>query len=381
MTLVVAAIPLLIWIYLIFGRGWFWRPAKYLTPAPLPRVAGKRIAIVMPARDEAAVIGQAITSLMLQDYSGPVHIFVVDDASTDGTADLARHTADRVGKSELLTVIGSQPLPVGWTGKLWALSQGIAAAERWRPDYLLLTDADIHHGPCTVAELAAIAESENSDLVSFMITLSSRTNAEKALLPAFVFFFLLLYPPGWVRSRHYRTAGAAGGCILTRREALEGIGGLSEIRNEVIDDCALARSVKSRGGRLWIGLTRTSESIRPYGSVWEIARMISRTAFNQLQHSLLQLILAIAAVLATFVMPVALLFSRERSVVAVGAAAILLMICGYAPILRFYGRSMLWCLALPLIAIFYAGVTIYSAFAYWTGRGGYWKGRIQDVHA
>jgi hopene-associated glycosyltransferase HpnB len=189
----------------------------------------------------------------------------------------------------------------------------------------------------------------------------------------------MLYPPAWILSSKRKTAGAAGGCILIRPEALRRIGGISAIRNQVIDDCALARAVKRKGGRVWLGLTRSTVSIRSYGSFAEIGRMIARTAFNQLQHSPLLLVGTVLGLFFTYLLPPILVLTRQPRLVSVGGAAWLLMSASYLPMVRFYKRSPLWSMALPGIALFYTGATVYSAFRYWRKRGGEWKGRIQDV--
>lgn len=370
---IIAATPLLIWIYLLAARGGFWLVSKPLASArgsaSVCQPMEQRIVAVIPARNEAAVIGPAVSSLLQQNVS----VVVVDDASSDGTADVAK----AAGRS--VTVIQGQPLPPGWTGKLWALSQGVTHALTLAPDYLLFTDADIEHGPNSIAELAAIAEAQNCDLASFMVRLSCNKCPEKALIPAFVYFFLLLYPPRWIVSNRFNTAGAAGGCILIRPRALERIGGLAAIRSEIIDDCALARSVKRSGGRIWMGLTAATRSIRSYESFAEIARMISRTAFNQLHHSALLLLCALVALFFTYLLPPILLLAGSGVPRVLGATAWLLMSIGYFPMLRFYRRSPAWSLALPAVALFYAGATIHSAIQYWRGLGGEWKGRVQDV--
>ena len=252
---IAAAVGVAIWVYLLFGRGFFWwtRAANLCsTPAP-----SRRVAVVIPARNEAALIGKAVASLAAQDYAGPFQVFVVDDHSTDGTAEAARGAQ----------VVQARPLPEGWTGKLWAVSEGIRAAEASLPDYYLLTDADIVHAPDNLARLVAHAETHGYDLTSLMVELRCETLAERALVPAFVFFFLKLYPPRWTASARRATAGAAGGCMLLSREALERIGGIAAIRGELIDDCALARAVKRGGGRVWLGLTSATRSIREYSSV------------------------------------------------------------------------------------------------------------------
>jgi hopene-associated glycosyltransferase HpnB len=362
MLVALAAVPVLIWLYLLLGRGGFWRIRMEQASAAAPP---KRIIAVIPARNEADVIKRALQSLSTQVS----RIVVVDDASTDGTAEAARG-AD---------VVRSKPLAFGWTGKLWALSQGVHRAMKLAPDYLLLTDADVEHGPGTIAELVALAEERKLDLASHMVRLACDTAAEKALIPAFVFFFLKLYPPKWIASDRCKAAGAAGGCILIRPEALARIGGIAAIRNEVIDDCALARAVKHSGGRIWMGLTRDTRSIRSYGGFRDIGRMISRTAFNQLHHSALLLIAAIAGLFVTYLLPILLLLSGKPVPMIFGVVAWLLMSIVYWPMVRFYNRAPLWTFALPLVALFYMGATVHSAIQYWTGKGGQWKGRAQDV--
>lgn len=374
-----AVVPVLIWIYLLLFRGGFWQVSKYFASVDLPKVPGRRVAVVIPARNEADVIGQALTSLFEQDFPAPLHIFLVDDSSTDGTTEVAALFAERARRTRSLTIIHGQPLAEGWTGKLWALSQGVTQAETLRPDYLLLTDADIVHGPKTVAELVAVAEANRYEITSYMVRLVCVTFSEKALIPAFVFFFLKLYPPTWIASQHSRTAAAAGGCILIRTEALQRIGGLAAIRSEVIDDCALARAVKRTGGRIWMGLTSTTESIRSYGTFPEIGRMISRSAFNQLRHSPVLLVGTVVGLVLTYLLPPLVLLTGNRSAMLLGLAGWLLMSVAYLPTVRFYKRSIAWSVCLPLVACFYMGATIYSAFQYWRGLGGEWKGRVQDT--
>jgi hopene-associated glycosyltransferase HpnB len=366
MLIALAAVPLAIWLYLLLGRGGFWRIAIENHPPVSPT---KQIVAVVPARNEAAVIDQSLRSLATQ----VARIILVDDGSTDATAAIASAIGQNV------TVIDGKPLAPGWTGKLWALAQGVEYAESFAPDYLLFTDADIEHGPNSISQLVAIAQTQNLDLASYMVKLACITPAEKALIPAFVFFFLKLYPPKWIASPQSRTAGAAGGCILVRPAALHRIGGLAAIRGEVIDDCALARAVKRTGGRIWMGLTPATRSIRSYGSFSEIGRMISRTAFNQLHHSALLLAGTAVALFFTYLLPPLLLLVGRAVPILLGAAAWFLMSLAYLPMLRFYRRSPLWILALPLIALFYLGATLYSAIQYWTGKGGAWKGRVQDA--
>jgi hopene-associated glycosyltransferase HpnB len=309
-----------------------------------------------------------------------MRVVVIDDGSTDGTCSAAVNAAAGVGLAARLTVITAAPPPPGWSGKVWAMSLGVAAAIGLDPDYLLFTDADIHHDPDQVATLVTIADAQQRDLVSYMVLLQAVTVSEKCLIPAFVFFFLKLYPPAWIASAHRRTAGAAGGCMLIRPKALERIGGLRTIRSQIIDDCALARAIKAGGGSIWLGLTRSGRSTRAYGSVAEIGRMISRTAFNQLRHSYLLLAATMAGLFVTYLLPPLLLLSGQPLSVALGATAWMLMSISYAPMLRFYGLSPLWSLCLPAVALFYAAATLHSAIQYRLGRGGQWKGRAQDLH-
>jgi len=307
-----------------------------------------------------------------------LRVVLVDDGSSDGTADVARSAAAAMGKSELLTVLAGKPLEPGWSGKLWAVQQGVEHAAALHPDFYLLTDADIEHSPASVATLAGIATEGPYDMASFMVRLHCQSFAEKALIPAFVFFFFMLYPPAWIADQRRKTAGAAGGSILIRREALERAGGIAAIRAEVIDDCALARRVKQSGGSVWIGLATETASIRPYGTFAEIGKMISRSAFNQLRHSWLLLIGSVAGMALIYAGPPLLLLIHKLVPALLGGAAWLLMAICYGPVIRFYRLSPLWALALPLVAAFYMGATVHSALKYAMGRGGEWKGRIQD---
>ncbi len=379
--LILAALPLLIWVYLLAARGGFWRVSRSLPPRLPEEGPAKKVVAVIPARNEAAVIGEAVESLLKQRFPGSIQIVVVDDGSSDDTAAAAAAAAARLEAASSLRVIHGAALPQGWTGKLWAMAQGAAVAAELRPDYLLFTDADIHHDPESLGGLVANAEANGRDLVSYMVRLSTATVAERCLIPAFVFFFFMLYPPAWIASPRSRTAGAAGGCMLIRPASLERIGGLRTIRSEIIDDCALASAVKAAGGSLWLGLTRSARSIRPYGSFADIGRMISRTAFNQLRHSYALLTATLAGLLLVYCLPPLLLFSGKLALAALGIASWVLMSAAYRPMVRFYGLSSLWSLGLPAVACFYAGATLHSAIQYRRGRGGRWKDRVQDLRA
>ena len=375
---IAGVIGLLAWLYLVLGHGRFWRVRRLGAPKLPPAKITAAIAVVIPARNEADVIGKAVRSLLRQTCADSPRIFVVDDNSTDGTAEAARQAANELSQAEQLTVLAGRSLPDGWTGKLWAVQQGIEQALTLHPQFLLLTDADIEHAPDNLATLIALAESGGYDLVSFMVKLHCRSLAEKFLIPAFVFFFFLLYPPEWIRDPRRKTAGAAGGCMLIRPVALERIGGIAAIRQEIIDDCALARAVKSTGGKVWLGVTGETRSLRPYNSLGEIEHMIARTAFNQLRHSAWLLLGAIAGMTLLYLLPLAMLASGRLLLAAIGGAAYLLMSAMYFPMVRFYGLNPLWALTLPLSAVFYMGATIHSAMKFWRGRGGEWKGRAQD---
>jgi hopene-associated glycosyltransferase HpnB len=370
------AITLLIWLYLVLGRGGFWRtktggaePLRVQAPEDAPSIVA-----VIPARNEAQVVGKAVASLARQTYPGRFHIVLVDDDSEDGTAEIAREAAS----SDLLSVVRSAPLPPGWTGKLWAVSQGVEEALRHNPEYLLLTDADILHSPDGLSTLLAEAlEDGGYDLVSWMVTLHCESLAERALIPAFVFFFFLLYPPSWIRSARYRTAGAAGGCMLIRRSALERIGGIASIRGELIDDCELARAIKretaSAQGRVRLGLHHEARSIREYRTLGEVFRMISRSAYTQLHNSPVLLAGTILGLAITFFIPPVSAISGS----GFGLATWLLLSMAYSPMLRFYGRSVLWAPLLPVVAAFYMGATVHSAWSWYRGTAGMWKGRAQ----
>ena len=392
---VLGIITLAIWLHIFFGRGWFWRVRRADADldergklSPLPSVVA-----VVPARNEAETIGQVVTGLVQQDYQGTFSVLLVDDHSEDGTASIARRVSAKNGAGERVRVVSASALPENWTGKLWALNEGVlsggvveagvsrgavesgSAAEV--PAFYWFTDADVTHAPDTLRRLVGRAERDKLDLASLMVLLQAKTLPERALIPAFLYFFLMLYPPKWIVDEELGTAGAAGGCILLRREALAGIGGLAAIRGEVIDDCALAKAVKRGGGRVWMGLTRKSASLRAYGSFREIRDLIARTAFTQLRYSALFLAGTLAAMFLTYVAPVLLLFAHDSTARALGFLAWLLMTLSFLPTVRFYRLSPLWAPLLPLTAVFYTYATWLSALRYRMGKGGLWKGRAQ----
>ncbi len=358
----IGVVVLAIWLGLAATGFWTCRERDDRAPYAPPTLWPEVVAVV-PARDEADVIVRAISSLLAQDYAGAFRVVLVDDGSSDGTGDLARGLGD-----PRLTVLEGAPLAQGWTGKLWAVHQGIAAAGV--PTYLWLTDADIEHAPDTLTRLVGIAQTGRK-LVSFMALLRCEGWAERALIPAFIWFFMMLYPFGLV-NRRGPLAGAAGGCVLVEREALAAAGGIAAIRGALIDDCTLGRLIK-RQGPIWLGLTRRSRSIRPYAGWREIGRMIARSAYAQLHYNPALLVLTVAGLGLVFGAPVVLAWSGDRWALAACLVGALI----YQPILRFYRRSPLWAVALPLVALFYMACTLGSALAFYRGRGGMWKGRAQ----
>lgn len=335
------------------------------------------VAVIVAARDEAECIAESITSLLTQQYSGPLSVVLVDDQSSDGTADRAVAAAWAAGAGDRLTVLRGDPLPAGWAGKVWAQHQGVLHLQtQAAPRYTLFTDADIVHAPDTIARLVDRAEKTNSVLVSLMAKLRCESIAERFLIPAFVFFFAMIYPFRWVNDRARATAAAAGGCMLVRFDALCQIGGIAAIRRDLIDDCALARALKPVGP-IWLGLTDRVHSIRAYPTFADIARMVSRSAYAQLGYSPLALLATVLAMIVVFVLPVGFLIAAEGLSQWLGGATWLVMAVLFRPILQFYDRPPLHGFLLPGIALIYILFTITSALQYARGRGGLWKGRAQ----
>ncbi len=363
------AVALVAWLHLTVGRAGFWRTSIRLPERGEVQRWPSVVAIV-PARDEAAVLPTTLPTLMASRYSGDFRVIVVDDASTDSTAEVAR----RLGA----TAIAAEPLPPGWAGKVHAMANGVAAAGEC--DYLLLTDADIEYSPTAVAELVRAARTKQFDLVSQMAKLRAVSAWERVVVPAFVYFFAQLYPFGRVNSARSRVAAAAGGCMLVRRAALESAGGLAEIADAHIDDVALASLLKRHAGcRIWLGLADDVRSVRPYPSLRDLWRMIARSAYTQLRYSPLLLLATVIGLLVVYVVPVgsviAGLVAHEWWLAAVGGAAWALMAVTYLPMLRFYRLSIWRCLTLPFIALLYVAMTLDSAWQHLRGRGGSWKGR------
>jgi hopene-associated glycosyltransferase HpnB len=373
----IAAASLCSWIYLYFARGGFWRISNVTFPSVSLSLkkAAPSVAVVIPARNEATLISVAVESLRQQDYPGHIRIVVVDDHSSDGTAEVM--SGRYGGLVESVVVLSSLPLPSGWTGKMWALFQGVQHAMDSGPDYLFFSDADIRHSRTSIASLVARAESEKLALVSALPKLKCSTLAERVLLPAFTFYFFMLYPPSWVRNTKRTTAAAAGGNVLVRANTLADIGGIPQLRNELIDDCALAREIK-KAGAIQLGWTENATSVRGYGGFGAVGNMISRNAYWQLRHSLPALIGSIAALTLVFVAPPVLTFAGGWCS-AIAASAWILMSLAYVPSLKALSVATFWAPVLPFVTIFYIGATIHSAVQYYRGCGGEWKGRIHDV--
>ena len=374
MSEVVAIICALIWLYLIVGRGAFWLCGVRDTDRPsLDVPQWPAVVAVVPARNEANHIAASIGSLLRQEYSGSFRIVLVDDDSSDETALIATRAA--ASAPSQLIVVGSESPPRGWTGKIWAVKQGIASAEELQPEYLFLTDADIVHAPDTLAWLVKHGRAGGFVLTSLMAKLRCESLAERTHVPAFIYFFQMLFPFSWVSKPHASTAAAAGGCMLVRADALENAGGIASIRNALIDDCSLAEKLK-KVGPVWLGLTDRSRSIRPYDTLADARRMIARSAYAQLRYSPLLLAATIAMMVLTFIAPPLLAIFATGLPRFLGIVVWLAMTISYIPILRFYRLSPLWSLALPGIAALYLYYTIISAYDHMRGRGGQWKGRI-----
>jgi len=358
----IALLALLIWVYLLLAHGRFWLSGPELPPATATEFP--EVDIVVPARDEIETIGPVIASLVSQEYAGTFRVTLVDDNSTDGTAAAA-------GSAPNLRILRGQPKPAGWSGKLWAVAQGVAATTA---PILLLTDADIVHDPRHLSSLVAKLLQSRLVLVSEMVRLNCTSLAERALVPAFVYFFQMLYPFARVNNPRSSVAAAAGGTMLIRREALEQIGGIESIKHALIDDVTLAKALK-KAGPVYLGHSGLASSIRPYPQFRDIWRMISRTAFTQLRYSFALLLFTVLGLLLVWGVPVGEMLFASGWQAACGAGAFLLALLTYLPTLRRYGVSPLWGLALPAIAFFYLTATVGSALTHWFGSGSNWKNR------
>ena len=379
---------LIIWIYLLVFRGKFWLADQQLLSTSETEIENREhwpsIYVIIPARNEEKLLGITLNSLLNQDYLGRLKIILVDDHSKDNTVNIANFLAQQGHNYTKLEVISAVDLPSGWTGKLWAINQGINYAKKQipAPDYFLLTDADIEHFSTNIRQLVVKAEQENLALVSLMVKLQCETIAEKLMIPAFVFFFQKLYPFKWVNNPGNTTAAAAGGCILIRHQNLDEVGGIEVIKNALIDDCALAKAVqqKSTNKKIWLGLTNETRSRRSYPDLMSIWNMVARTAFTQLNYSPFLLVVTVIGMKLVYLIPslgiiLGVIFGWWP-VVAIALLARLLIFLAYLPIIRFYRLSPIYAMSLPTVALIYILITIDSAWRHWRGRGGYWKGRV-----
>ncbi|MCN9240379.1 glycosyltransferase [Streptomyces sp. RY43-2] len=373
----IAVVSLVAWLWLLLGQGFFWRTDLRLPPRREPG-SWPSVCVVVPARDEAAVLPDSLPSLLAQDYPGRAEVFLVDDGSSDGTGELARELARRHGGLPLTVGSPGEP-PAGWTGKLWAVRHGIALARAREPEYLLLTDADIAHAPDSLRELVAAAHGGGFDLVSQMARLRVESVWERLVVPAFVYFFSQLYPFRWIAVRGSRTAAAAGGCVLLRADAAERARIPDSIRQAVIDDVALARAVKTSGGHIWLGLADRVESVRPYPRLHDLWRMVSRSAYAQLRHSPPLLLGTVLGLALVYLVPsaalVAGIVTGDVAAMVVGGLAKLVMTVTYLPMLRYYRQPAWLALSLPFTAVLYLLMTVDSAVQHYRGRGAAWKGR------
>ena len=385
--LIIATLSLIIWIFLLLFWGQFWQANQRLEINNIDLPNYPTVCPIIPARNEADVLPISLKSLLSQDYSGQFSIILIDDQSTDKTGEIAQNIANHLNQSDRLNIISGKPLPVGWSGKLWAIEQGIQSVKNQglSPDYFLFTDADIEHHATNLKELVNKAEKENLALTSLMVLLRCDSFWEKFLIPAFVFFFQKLYPFPWVNNPRNKMAAAAGGCILIRRDRLEEIGSIPSLREALIDDCTLAQKIKGLStpdnpSKIWLGLTEKTKSLRPYDSLDTIWNMIARTAYTQLNYSLLLLLGTVLGMsLVYLAAPVILLlgfYLESRNLMIISSLTWLLMAIAYLPTLRLYKLSPLWSLSLPIIALFYNLMTIDSALRHWQGKGGGWKGRV-----
>ncbi|MGW4231328.1 glycosyltransferase [Streptomyces sp. NPDC004980] len=376
----IAVGSLVVWVWLLLGQGFFWRTDQRL-PRRAEPVRWPSVAVVVPARDEAEVLPASLPSLLAQDYPGDAEVFLVDDCSTDGTGDLARGLSVRLGGLPLTVVSPGEPEP-GWTGKLWALRHGISLARQRKPEFLLLTDADIAHEPDSLRELVAAAGDEGADgfdLVSQMARLRVTSTWERLVVPAFVYFFGQLYPFRRVNRAGSRTAAAAGGCVLLRTGAAERARIPESIRQAVIDDVSMARAVRRGGGRIWLGLAERVDSVRPYPRLADLWQMVSRSAYAQLRHSPSLLVGTVLGLGLVYVAPpvtlAAGLLTGDAVAAWAGGAAWAVMAGTYMPMLGYYRQSLWLAPLLPFTAVLYLLMTVDSAVQHHRGRGAAWKGR------
>ncbi len=391
---VVASGSLVAWLWLVLARGRFWRTDQELN-AVVSMMADERdkwpsVSVIIPARDEADLLPITLPTLLTQDYPGQFDVYLVDDGSSDGTGNIAAQAARQCDASDRLTVCSGKILPPGWKGKVWAMRQGILRSEQSQSECLLLTDADITYAPGILRAIVRKLRADRLELVSLMAKLHVVSAWDRLLLPAFVYFFSKLYPFRFVNDPNKAAAGAAGGCVLLRRKALQDAGGLKQISNEIIDDCALAKLIKGSGGRIWMGMTDDVNSIRPYERLVNIWNTVARTAFDQLGYSVTALLGTVLGMLFVYLVPPVASIIGAIAVATIGLSGVslwLLSVCffawalmsmSYLPILRRYRVSYLFALLLPVSAMVYTAMTVSSALRYWQGHGGEWKGRTYE---
>lgn len=378
------AVSTIIWVGLLLLWGQFWRADQRLETdrldqPPLP-ARWPSVAVVIPARNEADLIATAVRSHLTRTYPGPFSVLLIDDKSTDQTAQIAAQTAKELNKTNLLTILSGVALPPGWSGKLWAIEQGFAYLKQQThpPDYVLFTDSDIEHSANNLQQLVTKATAERLDLVSLMVQLRTQSFWEKLLIPAFIFFFQLLYPFPWVNDSNKKTAAAAGGCVLLRFDALVRINGLQSIRQALIDDCALGAAIKANGP-IWLGLSSEVKSLRPYPNLHSLWQMVARSAYTQLNYSPLLLVGTVVGMALVYWGPplgfLAGVIAGNGVIALLGLTGWLLMAVAYWPTLHLYESPAWMAFALPAIALLYTLMTIDSARQYWVGSGSEWKGR------
>ncbi|WP_324282111.1 glycosyltransferase [Cyanobacterium aponinum UTEX 3221] len=380
--IILATLSLIIWIYLITARGNFWLCNQFLESQILKEKLN--ITIIIPARNEAENISICLESLLNQDYQGDFKIILVNDQSEDNTVQIAENLARKKNQTHRLIILNGKPLPQGWSGKLWAMSQGVEwARQNLSTDYFLFTDADIKHSVDNLSQLLAKAEKDNLDLVSLMVKLHCQSFWEKLLIPAFIFFFQKLYPFPLINNPRSKVSGAAGGCILIREKALTRIGGIEALKQALIDDCTLASLVKKSlppNHGIWLGLSNNTVSLRKYPTLNPIWNMVARTAFTQLNYSTLLLIGTILGMFITYLIsPIAFLYSLYSlniPLLIISLITLLLMALSYYPTVKLYQLPIFYSFCLSAIAFLYTLMTIDSAFRHWQGKGGQWKGRV-----
>jgi len=376
MLMFLAALSLLIWLYLCLFHGHFWHSDQRLNQYKVNLEDAPDVVAVIPARNEAESIAETVYSLLTQDYPGHLQIIVVDDNSTDGTKDAVLAAVTDHADAARVQVIDGEPLAPGWVGKMWAVHQGIAAAGK--PAYLLLTDADIRHDQNNVTDLVAKAEAEGLGLVSLMVKLSCQSIWARLLIPAFVYFFQKLYPFPKVNDRTAKIAAAAGGCMLVSRATLEAAGGIARIKDRVIDDCPLAQLIKPHRP-IWLGLATRTESLRGYQDLAAIWQMVARTAFVQLRFSAALLAGTLIGMVLLYGVPMLAVLvgalSGDMPVLVLGLSAWAVMAWTFLPTLELYRLSAFWALTLPIAGLLYGVMTVDSARRHYFGIGNAWKGR------